>query len=358
MSHFRILPYLFILLVANASPAYPLDQGMEADILIARITGLLKAEKNAEALPLFEQLESMNAKLPESFDYYYVETLDKAGRAEKALVRGETYLKKFGKKGKYYGQVIEIVARRRPEVEAKAKADAEQAKLNKAMIFRKDAARFAEYGDLAKVQGLLMLAENLIPDPNDEVLRNKAKFYQPLFEEYGEHYSKNYRDNGDGSVTHIKTGKVWKRCLYSQDWDGLNCRGRPKEEWVWIRNRYDGWQLPSRDELKQLFYCKSNPTESPDDQGVCSTGSATMNPIAFRFYFGDWSPQELWTRDESKVQRLSYGRCGREGTVAKHAWIVTSSGRVAERIYNGYGDCEIRGAYHSELKLPALRIKE
>ena len=39
------------------------------DILMSRVTTLIKANNYAEALPVFEKLESMNVKLPESFDY-------------------------------------------------------------------------------------------------------------------------------------------------------------------------------------------------------------------------------------------------------------------------------------------------
>jgi hypothetical protein len=34
-----------------------------------------------------------------------------------------------------------------------------------------------------------------------------------------------FSDNGDGTVTDIKTGLVWKRCSEGQNWDGATCTG-------------------------------------------------------------------------------------------------------------------------------------
>jgi len=111
---------LSLVLLCIAVQAQALDREVQIDILTNKITTLLKAGKNAEALPYFAELEGMQAALPESFDYFYIDTLDKSGKAEKALERSEGYLKKYGKKGKYYGQVIEIMSRRSMEAEANA----------------------------------------------------------------------------------------------------------------------------------------------------------------------------------------------------------------------------------------------
>jgi len=115
---------LSVVLLCIAVQAQALDREVQIDILTSKITTLLKAGKNAEALQYFAELEGMQATLPESFDFFYIDTLDKSGKADKALERSEEYLKKYGKKGKYYGQVIEIVSRRSMEVEAQSKAAA------------------------------------------------------------------------------------------------------------------------------------------------------------------------------------------------------------------------------------------
>jgi len=111
----RLLYLICLFLWSFAAQA--LDQDIEVDILANRVTTLLKAGNHAQALPLFEKLESMNVKLPESFDYYYIEALDKAGNNVKAYERSEMYLKKYGKKGKYYGQTIDTLSRLSPQIE-------------------------------------------------------------------------------------------------------------------------------------------------------------------------------------------------------------------------------------------------
>src|SRR4051812_5984723 len=107
---------IFVVSVFSAT-AQALDDDVEVDTLVTRIKSLLDADKYAEALPVFEKLEDLKGSLPERLDYYYIDTLDKSGRAEKALERSEAYLKKYGKSGKYYPQVVALVGRVPPEVE-------------------------------------------------------------------------------------------------------------------------------------------------------------------------------------------------------------------------------------------------
>lgn len=98
-----------------AVAAHALDQEMQVDLLMAKITSALKADKASDALPFFAELEGMESTLknplPESFHFYYIDTLDKTGDKAKALSRADVYLNKYGKSGKYYGQVIEIMSR-------------------------------------------------------------------------------------------------------------------------------------------------------------------------------------------------------------------------------------------------------
>ena len=91
---------------------YPgMEKGMVVDIVMAKITAALKANKYAEALPHFSLLERRGAALPESFYYYYTDTLEKSGQKDKARASAAAYLKSYGKTGKYYPQVVEIMSR-------------------------------------------------------------------------------------------------------------------------------------------------------------------------------------------------------------------------------------------------------
>lgn len=105
-----LLPLLLTLLAHTAFSA-PRDESIQADLLMTRITGLIQANKQTEALPYFEQLEALNMALPESFYYHYIDALDMAGKAEKVFERCEHYMGKYGKRGKYYAQVLPIYAR-------------------------------------------------------------------------------------------------------------------------------------------------------------------------------------------------------------------------------------------------------
>ena len=94
------------------SDPYPgMEKGLVLDIVMGKITAALKANKYAEALPHFALLERQGTALPESFYYYYTDTLEKAGQKDKARAGAATYLKNYGKTGRYYPQVIELMGR-------------------------------------------------------------------------------------------------------------------------------------------------------------------------------------------------------------------------------------------------------
>lgn len=91
---------------------YPgMDKGTVTDILMAKITAALDTNDYAKALPHFAQLEKLGVSLPESFHFYYAKSLDNAGKKAEARVRAEAYVKTFGRQGKYYAQIIEIMSR-------------------------------------------------------------------------------------------------------------------------------------------------------------------------------------------------------------------------------------------------------
>lgn len=97
------------------NPAYNSYPGMDketvADLLMAKITAATKANEPDKALPHFARLEKLGVTLPESFYYYYIESLEGAGKRGEARARVNDYLKKYGRQGKYYAQVIEMMSR-------------------------------------------------------------------------------------------------------------------------------------------------------------------------------------------------------------------------------------------------------
>ncbi len=299
MKHSLIFAITVIALMVLPPAALGLEKDIEVDILTTRITGLLKEGKNADALPLFEKLEGMNVKLPESFDFYYIDTLDKAGNAAKAVERSEAYLKKYGKKGKYYAQVIEIVGRRsvdaekeRKAAEVKARADqaaAEaKARSDQARQFRDEARRYAETGETEKVATLLAGANGILVDSGDDAIKRLAEQMKALYSKFGTHYAGRYRDNRDGTVTDNITNKIWKRCLEGQTWSqkDFQCEGKPSlDTWPSVENVSKPWYAPTKAEVVQeLMFCGKDLNAKPNQDGRCPGDErANINPIAFRF---------------------------------------------------------------------------
>lgn len=73
--------------------------------------------------------------------------------------------------------------------------------------------------------------------------------------------SADFSDNGDGTVTHHKTGLIWQRCSLGQSWDGTDCTGEATI-YTWERalaaaeqNTLAGfrdWRLPNKNELASI----------------------------------------------------------------------------------------------------------
>ncbi len=69
----------------------------------------------------------------------------------------------------------------------------------------------------------------------------------------------NYVDNGDGTVTHKKTGLTWQKCSVGQVWNGITCEGNAQRfSWYGATTSFQhikDWHLPTKNELVQLVYC-------------------------------------------------------------------------------------------------------
>lgn len=76
--------------------------------------------------------------------------------------------------------------------------------------------------------------------------------------------STDFIDNNDGTITHIKTGLMWKRCTEGQEWTPSGCDSEPTvhgwNAWENILNDvkehhfagYSDWRLPSKNELESI----------------------------------------------------------------------------------------------------------
>jgi hypothetical protein len=101
LSAISLLLFLTSVMAAN--------EDAQIDITMAKITNLFKAGKESETLPYFAQIEAMNTVKPERFYYYYVVAESKAGDFHSGNEKGELYLRKFGKSGRYYAEVIQMM---------------------------------------------------------------------------------------------------------------------------------------------------------------------------------------------------------------------------------------------------------
>jgi hypothetical protein len=117
----------FSMMMGVAFVSHALDQDVQVDLLMAKIINAQKESRAADALPSMAKLESMEptlkAPLPESFHFLYITTLDETGDHANALRRVNIYIEKFGRGGKNYAKVIDIMSRLEEEADKNAKAD-------------------------------------------------------------------------------------------------------------------------------------------------------------------------------------------------------------------------------------------
>ncbi len=100
-----------------------LDEKTKENIMMSKITTAIKGERYKDALVYFISLEKHSNNLPESFYFYQIQTLlnaaDSGGHSmgvgnalrQAVSIKAKEYLKKYGSKGKYYAEVVEIMGR-------------------------------------------------------------------------------------------------------------------------------------------------------------------------------------------------------------------------------------------------------
>lgn len=111
-----------------------------------------------------------------------------------------------------------------------------------------------------------------------------------------------FKDNNDGTVTHLKTGLVWQRCAVGQTWNNGGCNGKPttytQEQALKLTSDIGGntdWRLPTYKELLTIVdysqkYPATNSIAFPDSYSSLfwtSTESAYSNDNAWSIDFGN-----------------------------------------------------------------------
>lgn len=147
-----------------------------------------------------------------------------------------------------------------------------------------------------------------------------------------------FTDNGDGTVTHARTGLTWKRCAEGQTWSGSACTGTATTH-TWdqaVALGSGGWRLPSQNELLGLVewgkagYPAINTTIFAD-----SFFSPTMSYVAF------WSSSAYFDNANS-AWRVVFGYGydqvdGKQGGLHRALLVRDSSSGTtsdADRVFN------------------------
>ncbi len=120
-----------------------------------------------------------------------------------------------------------------------------------------------------------------------------------------------YRDNGDGTVTDVRTGLQWMRCSLGQTWQGGTCVGWA-EKYTWqaaldaaaTLNRqggyasYSDWRVPTKKELQTLIYCSSSQPNIWNDTGQACKGGYER-PTIYQPVFPNTPDSRYWSLDKT-----------------------------------------------------------
>jgi len=120
-----LVKVVFVYIFMFVMSVQAVDQDIQVDLLMSKITMALKEKRYADALPAMEKIEGMESTmdkpLSEGFHFLYIDTLDKSGNFAKALKRTNIYMEKFGKRGKHYAQVVDMTVRFQETIEKEEK---------------------------------------------------------------------------------------------------------------------------------------------------------------------------------------------------------------------------------------------
>lgn len=136
-----------------------------------------------------------------------------------------------------------------------------------------------------------------------------------------------YRDNGDGTVTDVKTGLQWMRCSMGQTWQNDGCVGEAKaytwDEAMALAKTVDfaghaDWRLPTREELESLVYCSSGKPKAWNET-IDSCEGDYHKPTLVSVAFPN-SSKDYWS----------------SSVIGDYAWVVAFNGGNGYFSHNDY----------------------
>ncbi|MGI9212860.1 MAG: DUF1566 domain-containing protein [Methylococcaceae bacterium] len=134
--------------------------------------------------------------------------------------------------------------------------------------------------------------------------------------------TEDFTDNGDGTVTHKKTGLTWMRCAMGQTWNGAFCAGEYKtytlDEAKALTLNFAGqtdWRLPTLLELDSIVdRSKYNPainqtifSKAPGEDFWSSTSSAQSNGYNWKVGFNSGGTSEAYPNYDFGVRLVRGG---------------------------------------------------
>ena len=129
-----------------------------------------------------------------------------------------------------------------------------------------------------------------------------------------------YRDNGDGTVTDVRTGLQWMRCSLGQTWQGGTCVGET-DKYTWqaaldaaeaLNNQggyasYRDWRVPAIEELRTLVYCSSSQPKTWNDTGELCKGNY-KRPALYQRAFPNTLVSWYWSSSpDADIPELAWG---------------------------------------------------
>lgn len=125
ISNFEIIPHASLKFVAFScgdfttfykaedllNPYLGYDKDVAIDMAMAKITKSISNNDNKDALLYMNYLLTLDEKLPEAFYPQYIKVLEATKNVASAKRVANVYIQKYGKAGKFYGEMIEVLSR-------------------------------------------------------------------------------------------------------------------------------------------------------------------------------------------------------------------------------------------------------